>query len=85
MAVVGIKDGHRHGRWEEVDKSPVRDESVWFSLILLGVENERADAGRDGRTNSQAREGTGGKNNPCSADLEQDWEPKSGGSILSVC
>ena len=43
----------------------------------MGVEEEQADAGRDGRTHlvrpsSQARTGTGNKS---SADHEQDWQP----------
>ena len=46
----------------------------------MSVDNERADAGRDGRTclarpNSTARTGTGKNYFPCSADHEQDWQP----------
>ena len=46
----------------------------------LGVENEQADAGRDGRTclvrpNSQARTGTGETHFPCPADHGQGWQP----------
>ena len=45
----------------------------------MSVENEQADAGRDGRTclarpNSRARTGTG-IIFPCSADHEQDSQP----------
>ena len=45
----------------------------------LGVENERADAGRDGRTilarpNLHSRMGTGKFRFPCSADHKQDWQ-----------
>ena len=48
------------------------------------MDNERADAGRDGRTrlarsNSQTRTGTGkhSLSFPCPADHEQDWQPYS--------
>ena len=49
-------------------------ENTRFSLC---VEDEQADAGRDGQTclarsNSQARTATG---KTCSADHEQDWKP----------
>ena len=44
------------------------------------MENEQADAGRDGRTrlarhNSQSRSGTGKFHFPYSVDHEQDWQP----------
>ena len=35
----------------------------------LSIENEQADAGRDGRTR------TGDSSFPCSADHDQDWQP----------
>ena len=43
------------------------------------MENNKADAGRDGRPrlarpNSQARAGTGKTHFPCSADHEQGWQ-----------
>ena len=43
----------------------------------LGVDYERADAGRShlATPNSQARTGTGKNNVPCSADHKQDWQP----------
>ena len=48
----------------------------------IGVENERADAGRDGtaepvsRDQIFRREGDRGKIHfPCSADHELDWQP----------
>ena len=45
-----------------------------------GVENEQANAGRDGQTrlarpNSQAERGQGDIIFPRSADHEQDWQP----------
>ena len=48
----------------------------------LRMENERGDAGRDGRTclarpNSQARTGTGKHSFFCSAYHEQNWRPYS--------
>ena len=52
--------------------------SITFSL---NVENERADAGRDGRTrlarpdSQQERTGTGKYHFPCSADQEKDRQP----------
>ena len=58
-----------------------REESRELSTIFsLSVENEHADAGRDGRTrltrpNSQARTGTGNVHFSCSADHGQDWQP----------
>ena len=44
------------------------------------MENEQADAGRDGRTrlarpNYQALTGTGNVHFPCSANREQEWQP----------
>ena len=54
---------------------------LWVSTRLSPrVENERASAGRDGqvllgRTNSQARTGTGKKQIPCSAVHEQECQP----------
>ena len=46
----------------------------------LSVENEQADAGRDGRTRlarpiSQALTRQGNAHFPCSADHEQDLQP----------
>ena len=46
----------------------------------LSMENEQANAGRDGRTclarpNSQPRTGTGKCSLSCLADHEQDWQP----------
>ena len=60
-----------------VPKSRRNPVSARFSL---SVENERADAGRDGQTclarpNSQARTGTAKFHFPSSADHDQDWHP----------
>ena len=54
------------------------------------MENEEADAGRDGRThlarpNSQARARTGKKYFPCSADHEQDWQPYLVDPYSAIC
>ena len=53
----------------------------YIGYTTLGMENEQADEGRDGRTcvarpKYLARTRTGNRNIfPCSADLEQDWQP----------
>ena len=56
----------------------------FVGFLSLGVENERADAGRDGRTclarqNRQTQTGTVKiiLHHPCSADHEQVWQPYS--------
>ena len=62
----------------EIGRKPAsKHQPIRFSP---SVENEQADAGRDGRTrlerpNSQARKGTGKYSFPlCSADHEQNWQ-----------
>ena len=73
MAVGGKRNGRRRRNREES-----REEAPDSAL---SVENEQADAGRDGRTrlerpNSQTRTGTEKHFHfPCSADHEQDWQP----------
>ena len=52
--------------------------------------DEQADAGRDGwtrlaRPNSQARTGTGEYYFPCSADLNQDWQPRAVDPYSAIC
>ena len=56
------------------------------------MENEKADAGRDGRTclarqNSQARTGTERKKNtlPVPADHEQTWQPYPADLCSATC
>ena len=55
----------------------------------LSVENERADAGRDGRTclarpNSQARTGTGKFHFPCSVDRKRVFSSHSFWTSMDV-
>ena len=60
-------------------------EISWVSTIIFSpsVENEHANAGREGRTrlatpHSQAPTGTGEYHFPYSADLKQDRPPSPG-------
>ena len=59
-------------------RDPVsKHQRIRFSL---SVENERAGAGRDGRSRrarpiSMREQGQGKPNFPCSGDHEQDWQP----------
>ena len=78
---VEVIDECRHSLYRE--KREEGKESVsnyyYIKIFSLGVENERACAGRDGRTclarrNSQAQTGTGGEN-PFLADHERDFHP----------
>ena len=56
----------------------------------LNVENEQADAGRNGRTClarpiCQALTGTGKYSFPCSADHEQEWQPCMVDLYSAIC
>ena len=71
------------GARKHVSKHQIQSESV---------ENEQADAGREGQTclarlNFQARTATGKNDFSCSADHEQDWQPYRliPPPILSAC
>ena len=71
MAVDGIINERRCGKRQKIE------ESVSKHQIQPEYGDERAYAGRDGRTrlarlNSLARTGTGENVFPCSADHEQD-------------
>ena len=73
---VDLEDGRRRAKRGEERNPRVR------TRFSLGVENERADAGRDSRTrlvrpkHSQTRTEVGDNIVlPCSADNVQDWLP----------
>ena len=66
-----------------MDAVAERGSGLWvvkIRLRRLDVKNERAEAGREGRTrltrpNSQARTGTGKTHFPCSVEYKLDWQP----------
>ena len=75
-------NGRRRGKLEEF-----RGTSTRFNLSM---ENEHADAGRDGRTrlgkpNSRRDRRQGNVHFPCSADHEQDWQPYPVDPYAATC